>query len=94
MVGISSDLLKPQCGQVITDVNSIIFNFSVKVTKMKTSKRYSITIVAGIVLAGLAFLSVLKSMEGLASACVGGILTILTTYIWGETKRPSNTKEP
>jgi hypothetical protein len=93
-VGISSDLLKPQCGQVITDVNSIIFNFSVKVTKMKTSKRYTITIFAGIILAGLAILSVLKGMEGLASACVGGILTILTTYIWGETKRPSNNPEP
>ena len=61
---------------------------------MKTSKRYTITIVAGIVLAALAILSVLNGMEGLASACVGGILTILTTYIWGETKRPSNTPEP
>lgn len=61
---------------------------------MKTSKRYTITIIAGVILAGLAILSALKSMEGLASACVGGILTILTTYIWGETKRPSNTKEP
>jgi len=61
---------------------------------MKLSKRYTITILAGIFLAVLAFLSVIKRMEGLASACVGGILTILTTYIWGETKRPSNTKEP
>lgn len=61
---------------------------------MKTSKRYIITIVAGILLAALAILSVLKGMEGLASACVGGILTILTTYIWGETKRPSNKPEP
>jgi len=60
-------------------------------TKMKSSKRYIITIVAGIILAALALLSVLKGMEGLASACVGGILSILTTYIWGETKRPSNT---
>lgn len=61
---------------------------------MKLSKRYTITVLAGIFLAILAFLSVMKGMEGLASACVGGILTILTTYIWGETKRPSNTKEP
>lgn len=49
---------------------------------------------AGIILAGLAILSILKGMEGMASACVGGILTILTTYIWGETKRPSKTNEP
>jgi hypothetical protein len=60
--------------------------------KMRTSKRYTITIIAGIVLVLLAGLSVFKGMEGIASACVGGILTILTTYIWGETKRPSNHK--
>lgn len=93
-MGITSDFLNPHCGQVITDVNSIILKFSVKVTKMKTSKRYTISIVAGVVLATLAVLSVLKEMEGVASACVGGILTILTSYIWGETKRPSKTNEP
>ena len=57
---------------------------------MRTSKRYTITIAAGIILAILAVLSIFKAMEGVASACVAGILTILTTYIWGETKRPSN----
>jgi len=29
-------------------------------------------------------------MEVLGTSCVTGIMTILTTYIWGETKRPSN----
>lgn len=57
---------------------------------MKTSKRYFLTITAGLILAAIAGLSVFKNMEGLASACVAGIMTILTTYIWGETKRPSN----
>ncbi|MBI5539806.1 MAG: hypothetical protein HY951_07090 [Bacteroidia bacterium] len=57
---------------------------------MKFSKRYITTIIAGLILAALAGLSVFKGMEGLASACVAGIMTILTTYIWGETKRPSN----
>ncbi len=56
---------------------------------MKLSKRYLITITAGILLTMLAGFSIFKSMEGVASACVAGILTILTTYIWGETKRPS-----
>ena len=59
---------------------------------MQRSKRYLVTIIAGLILAALAGLSVFKSMEGLASACVAGIMTILTTYIWGETKRPSNQK--
>jgi len=57
---------------------------------MRTSKRYIVAIAAGIVLSLLAALSILKSMEGVASACIAGILTILTTYIWGETQRPSN----
>lgn len=61
---------------------------------MKISKRYTLTIVAGVTLATLAFLSVFKGMDGVASVCAGGILTILSTYIWGETKRPSNTTEP
>jgi len=50
---------------------------------MKKSKRYTITIAAGIVLAVLAGCSIFKTMEGVASTCVAGILTILTTYIWG-----------
>jgi hypothetical protein len=58
---------------------------------MILSKRYLLTIIAGLILAAIALLSVLNNMEGLASACVAGIMTILTTYIWGETKRPSNT---
>jgi hypothetical protein len=56
---------------------------------MKRSKRYLITITAGAILTILAGFSIFKNMEGVASACVAGILTILTTYIWGETKRPS-----
>jgi len=61
---------------------------------MKRSKRYIITLLAGFMLSTLALLSVLKGMEGVATASVGGILTILSTYIWGETKRPSNNPEP
>ena len=57
---------------------------------MKKSKRYILTVIAGFILATIAGLSVFKNMEGLASACIAGIMTILTTYIWGETKRPSN----
>ena len=56
---------------------------------MKLSKRYLITVTAGVMLAILAGFSIFKNMEGVGSACVAGILTILTTYIWGETKRPS-----
>jgi hypothetical protein len=61
---------------------------------MKISKRYTITIASGIILTLLAGFAIFKNMEGVASACVAGILTILTTYIWGETKRPSKSDQP
>ncbi|HBG70494.1 MAG: hypothetical protein A2W93_03505 [Bacteroidetes bacterium GWF2_43_63] len=61
--------------------------------EMKRSKRYLISLIAGIILAILAFVSVLNNMEVLASACVAGIMTILTSYIWSETKRPSNNND-
>lgn len=61
---------------------------------MKISKRYTISLLAGTILALLAGYSIFKGMESVASACVGGILTILTGYIWGETKRPSKPDQP
>ena len=57
---------------------------------MNKSKRYLVSIIAGIILASFAGIAIFKSMEGVASACIAGIMTILTTYIWSETKRPSN----
>jgi len=59
---------------------------------MKKSKRYIIAIIAGLLLATIAILAIYKGMESVATTSVAGILTILSTYIWGETKRPSNTK--
>lgn len=56
---------------------------------MKESKRYKITIIAGIVLTLLAGVSIYKEMDGVASTSVAGILTIVTSYIYGESKRPS-----
>jgi len=56
---------------------------------MKKSKRYIITIIAGIVLGILAAFAIFKGIEVVAGTCIAGILTILSTYIWGETKRPS-----
>ena len=58
---------------------------------MKLSKRYMITYLAAIFFALLAILSIFKGMETAASSSIAGILTTLSTYIWGETKRPSNT---
>jgi len=56
---------------------------------MKKSKRYIISILAGILLGLLAAMAIYKGMDMVASVCATGLLTILSTYIWGETKRPS-----
>ncbi len=56
---------------------------------MKNSKRYKLTIITAIVLIMLAGISIFKGLEVMATACVTGIMTILTSYIWGETRRPS-----
>jgi hypothetical protein len=40
-------------------------------------------------LALIASLSVFETTETIGAAAIGGMMTILTTYIWGETKRPS-----
>lgn len=60
---------------------------------MQNSKRYMVTLIAAIVLSGLAGFSIFEHMETTATACVAGVMTILSTYIWGETKRPSDTNK-
>jgi len=57
---------------------------------MTQSKRLILTIIAGLILSLIAGFAVYRQMETVASACVAGIMAILSTYIWGETKRPSN----
>lgn len=59
---------------------------------METNKRLKIALIGGVFLMCLASLAVFKGMEGLASACVAGILTVLSTYVYSETIRPSDPK--
>lgn len=37
--------------------------------------------------------SMFLKLENLAMTCIGGLITILTAYVWGETKRPSQESE-
>ncbi|MBU1718739.1 MAG: hypothetical protein KKA07_06665 [Bacteroidetes bacterium] len=60
---------------------------------MNKRTRYKISIGAGCILTALATLSILYGMEGAAVSAIAGIMTILSTYIWGETKRPSHDTE-
>ena len=56
---------------------------------MTKRTRFKISIVAGLLLYCLAVLSVFKEMETVAITSITGVMTILSAYIWGETKRPS-----
>lgn len=57
---------------------------------METKTRLKIALGGGGFLMALATVAVFKGMEGLASACVGGLMTILSMYVYGESVRPSN----
>ncbi len=56
---------------------------------MRNSTRYLITIIAAILLAVVVVLSIFKAMESVASTAIAALMTILSTYIWSQTKRPS-----
>lgn len=55
---------------------------------MNPSKRFRATLAAALFMALATVLAIFKGMEALASTSVAGIMTILSTYIWSQTKRP------
>lgn len=57
---------------------------------MNKRTRYKIAILAGLMLFGLAVLSVFKGLESVAVSAIGAFMTILSAYLWAETNRPSN----
>ena len=56
---------------------------------MTSHTRYKLTIIVMVFLALLCIISTFKGMEALAVCCVTGIMTTLSTYVWSQTKRPS-----
>lgn len=56
---------------------------------MNKRTRYKIAILAGLMLFGLAVLSVFKGLESVAVSAIGAFMTILSAYLWAETNRPS-----
>jgi hypothetical protein len=57
---------------------------------MTKRTRYKISIGAGLFMAMVVLLSIFKDAQNIGVAAITAIITILSTYIWGETKRPSN----
>lgn len=55
--------------------------------------RLKITLAAAAFLVVTTYVAIFKGMEAVATTCIAGVMTVLSTYIWAETKRPSNPKE-
>ena len=60
---------------------------------MTTKTRFKLTIIVLAFLMVLAVLAVYKGMDSVATIAATGIITSLTSYVWGETKRPSGGSE-
>ena len=56
---------------------------------MENRTRLKITILAGLILTLISLASIWQKTENIGMASIAGIMTILSGYIWGETKRPS-----
>ena len=56
---------------------------------MRTKSRLKLTISAFLLLGMLAVLATYNQMETVATTAIAGIMTILSAYIWAQTKRPS-----
>lgn len=51
--------------------------------------RLKITLAAAIFLIVTTYVAIFRDMEAVATTCIAGVMTVLSTYIWAETKRPS-----
>ncbi len=58
--------------------------------KLTKQTRFKISIYTGIFLALVVVFSIIQMTESIGVAAIAGIMTNLSSYIWGETKRPSN----
>jgi hypothetical protein len=56
---------------------------------MKTQTRYKFTLAAAIYFGLITLVAIYFQMETVATACIAAIMTILSTYIWSQTTRPT-----
>ena len=56
---------------------------------MKARTRLKTTLATALFMAGIILLATLMQLEVIASAAIGSLMTILSAYLWAETKRPS-----
>ena len=59
---------------------------------MDKRTRLKLTVIAGVFLIATTYVAMILNMEAVATSCIAGVMTVLSTYIWAETKRPSDPK--
>ena len=61
---------------------------------MTTKTRLKLTVIAALFLGGITVIATIMKMEVVATTSIAGIMTILSAYIWAQTKRPSGYELP
>lgn len=61
---------------------------------MTTKTRMKLTVIAALFLGGITVMATIMKMEVVATTSIAGIMTILSAYIWAQTKRPSYNELP
>jgi hypothetical protein len=61
---------------------------------MNTKTRLKLTVIAALFLGGITLMATIMKLEVVATTSIAGIMTILSTYIWAQTKRPSGYELP
>lgn len=56
---------------------------------MNTKTRFKLTVIAGSFLSVMTVLATVLKQEIVATTSLTGIMTILSAYIWSQTRRPS-----
>jgi hypothetical protein len=64
--------------------------FGLKSKNMKRRTRLKITMLSILFMVIVTSVSMFLRLENLAMTSVGGLISILGAYVWGETKRPSD----
>jgi len=58
--------------------------------KITNQTRFKFSIASVVFLAIVVILSIIRLTENIGVTAIAGIMTVLSSYIWAETKRPSN----
>jgi hypothetical protein len=53
------------------------------------SKRLCIAIATLVFLVITTYVGMIMGQETVATSCIAGVMTLLSTYLWAETKRPT-----